>query len=311
MKKTYTSIAAMLILASAFAQPSMTGGNVPAVGYTRSISNGTATAPSATGGANITWDYSGASMPTIGTMSVISPTVGPFVASFPTTNFAFKFSLTGGQELFFYYANTAAKLENLASNVTAAAAGSNTYTNGRSSVDFPIAYLGTTTDTYQKTGSSTINTTTNTYDGYGTLKTPYGTYSNIVRIKQTNTAFANPDYMWYQTNPLFMIFSYSSDNNSYISFDGPSTGITAVATTPQLISVVPNPATSEAVFAIANTKTSSGIITIYSSLGQVMQQATIQSGILKVDVGMWAKGTYFYSFKTANSVSPTGKFLVQ
>jgi hypothetical protein len=241
-------------------------------------------------------------------MTVIDPTTGPFISQFPGTNFSFRFDISG-QQLFYYYASSATKLESLATDVTNDATGGNTYTNGRSALDFPIAYLGTTTDTYQKTGGS-VQTTTNTYDGYGTLKTPYGTYNNVVRIKQVNSAFPNPDYLWFQTSPLLNIFAYISNNNSYFSFDGATTGVNAQALATK-VSISPNPATGSVVVSIHGQGTREGKLNIYSSDGRLMTSLISDIAGAHINVSTWAGGLYFYQYKTATGVTANGRFIVK
>ncbi|MEO6834232.1 MAG: T9SS type A sorting domain-containing protein [Chitinophagaceae bacterium] len=310
MKQTFILFCARVLTTGALAKPTITGGNVPPVGYSKSLSTGPATiVPDAIGGPNVIWDFSSLNLPTIGTMTVIDPATGPFISQFPTTNFAFQFNLTTGQKLNYYYASSTAKLDLLASDVTSSSTGSNTYTNGRSQLDFPIAYLGTTSDTYQKTSGS-LQTTTNTYDGYGTLKTPYGTYNNVVRIKQVNSAFPNPDYMWFQTNPLLNIFGYNSNNNSYFSYDGGTTSVSGFTPNPAFITVQPNPVKNKGILLIEGI-VGKGDLRIYSALGQLVKHTTISTSTVPLDVATWATGVYFYSFISTNGGNTKGIFLVE
>ncbi|ASK32246.1 secretion protein [Chryseobacterium sp. T16E-39] len=88
-----------------------------------------------------------------------------------------------------------------------------TYTDTPIQLKFPVTYLNSFADT----SSSTINgVTTNTNDiitadGYGTIKTPAGTYSNVLRIKKESTITITTSgvptsttkittYSWYKNN---------------------------------------------------------------------------------------------------------------
>lgn len=75
----------------------------------------------------------------------------------------------------------------------------------------PLHYGDNYIDTYDSTATGQASSN-NTYDAYGTLTTPYGTYSNVIRIKQvgaTTTA-----YSWANSNPYFPLMVIRVDNTS-------------------------------------------------------------------------------------------------
>ena len=52
-------------------------------------------------------------------------------------------------------------------------------------------------------------------DGYGTLITPNGTYSNVLRVKiqETSFGFTNTQYAWYDVNNFTPIFVYEESDD--------------------------------------------------------------------------------------------------
>ena len=61
----------------------------------------------------------------------------------------------------------------------------------------------TNTDTSQDVNNTTAYTEIQTYDGYGTLITPFGTFTNAIRIKTENPDDSTETlYTWYKVNPF-------------------------------------------------------------------------------------------------------------
>ncbi|WP_261512906.1 T9SS type A sorting domain-containing protein [Chryseobacterium paludis] len=142
-------------------------------------------------GANITWDFTNIS----GTNEIYRMFYGtcpaiPECSSFPTANqYVAVLDNAGNQSADKNLLKlSSAQLEHLGArnNTTNFTL---TYTDIPIELKFPMTYLNSFTDT----SSSTVNgvtTSTNdiiTADGYGTIKTPVGTYSNVLRVKKEST----------------------------------------------------------------------------------------------------------------------------
>ena len=101
--------------------------------------------------------------------------------------------------------------------------GDNDYSqNPRTQVPFPFSYGDTLTDTWQEYGGSEEDVLL-TYDGYGTLITPAGTYQNVVRVKESYSD--GEDYFWYTLNPFMSILVYDHNQNFLIHVNATPTGI--------------------------------------------------------------------------------------
>ncbi|AZB07418.1 T9SS C-terminal target domain-containing protein [Chryseobacterium sp. G0162] len=148
-----------------------------------------------------------------------------------------------------------------------------TYVNPLIEYKFPVTYLQQFDDTYEFNSVSTAIGNTNetgqvsvNVDGYGTVITPRGTYSNVLRIKRMRTAtqtiassptpitatYTNESYQWVsQTDG--MVFSFAINTFVFNGVTNVSKSVsyldTAVLSTvdpdsqKREISVYPNPST--------------------------------------------------------------------
>ncbi|MBO9700351.1 MAG: T9SS type A sorting domain-containing protein [Sporocytophaga sp.] len=139
------------------------------------------------GGANQYWDFSEITFPEesagIQTYFFANPSNA---SAFPTANF-----IENSDEITTYYNYTSTEEVELGYYDSAEDAFPSTmvYSDPKTTFKAPFAYNETQTDDYY--GSITIGeysyiesgSNTNTYDGYGTLKTSFGTFNNVIRIK--------------------------------------------------------------------------------------------------------------------------------
>lgn len=99
-----------------------------------------------------------------------------------------------------------------------------TYTDKPIELKFPTTYLSSFTDTSSSTVNGVTNNTSDivTADGYGTVKTPMGTYTNVLRVKKESTIMISmggapvsttkmTTYSWYKNNrEVIAVFSVSN-----------------------------------------------------------------------------------------------------
>ncbi|MFN1217519.1 T9SS type A sorting domain-containing protein [Chryseobacterium kwangjuense] len=218
MKKTLLMSWALLIFSfSAInAQPTLTSADIitgtfqyTEIGFNQGVYN------PGNGGANVTWNFSNVQ----GTTGGVKIKYGtcPGIAectSFPTANmYAVTMDNNGNQsddKNLFRKTSTlfeAVGARNLVTNYTL------TYTDTPIELKFPTTYLQSFTDTSSYTING-ITTTTNdviTADGYGTIITPAGTYTNVLRVKKEslitisfpgvpNSVTQLITYTWYKNN---------------------------------------------------------------------------------------------------------------
>ncbi|MCC7030394.1 MAG: T9SS type A sorting domain-containing protein [Chitinophagaceae bacterium] len=167
--------------------------------------------PIATTGANASWDASGlvkdAATPIIN-YTVSAPAGTTYAADYTNANWHFTdpalLAILGNT----YYNLSADSFVLWGAHVTGSAY--EIYDNPEMDLAFPFAYNQIVNNTYSKTnytaagGISSYQTgnVTLTYDGYGTLILPNGTYNNVVRIKKVRTNDLGPtltSYYWYNS----------------------------------------------------------------------------------------------------------------
>ncbi|MGZ3885345.1 MAG: hypothetical protein ACXVPD_14470, partial [Bacteroidia bacterium] len=204
MKKLFTCCS-VAFFGSLCAQPVLQYANYITPGSTGTVY--VAPVPSSPGpsGAGVTWNFSALTFTPVGTVSVVQPTATPFSASFPSANFA---AIITGTAIgtFYSYNNVQPTIsEQLGNNITATSGQSYT-PNPKTELVFPMNYTGSLSDSYQCVSCSP-GTVTRTYDGYGTLIINGNTYYNVARVASN---FGNYYYNYYNTNPLYSIFSFDT-----------------------------------------------------------------------------------------------------
>lgn len=184
MKKKLLTLS-LLVTTAVAAQPTIQMNDFkPTVGETMIVTYGPYISPGSAGN-NQTWDLSAAIDQTPVTINSLSPGTG--VATANT-----KLEYVGASVIY-------SLMDNTGYYVLREEAGGTVinYSNSKQMYKFPLAMNGTFTDTFN--GSATVSgynltrsgSTNGVIDGYGTLITPSGTYSNVLRIKTTQTTTDN------------------------------------------------------------------------------------------------------------------------
>jgi hypothetical protein len=272
----------------AIAQPVMQ--NIMPIGFTCTMSFGPAGSPGA-GGANQTWNLSAIPATPSATMTIVSPGSTPCGSSFPSANWAQ--DISGAQ--YNYYASTSAQLEVLGEQFPSSCSGGITYTSPKTVLQFPFNYTNSFTDTYS-TGTGT-GTVTTTYDGYGTLITPSGTYTNVTRV--TFTDGGSITYEWFDTgawgHPLAMIVGSST-----IFFTNPSVGIKEQPT--KNIALSPNP--SEGLFTLSNLPYEKMDMQVMAADGRIVFAGAVLNNS-SVDLQYLPAGIYCLSLRSGQEMLTT------
>ncbi len=179
MKKVYTSLFAIGMSVAAVAQPT-----IQAADYNASVGEGfdyqrTNYVSEGSGGANQTWDLSAMSSTLSSTLTYTSPN-----ASFPSTTVT-AVELTGGEN--YYEFNSSGQYWHGFSGGGTTI----TYSNPMMQIEFPLSMNASGNDTHAASfvsgGYNFTRTGTSSYevDGYGTVITPNGTYTDVLRVHHT------------------------------------------------------------------------------------------------------------------------------
>lgn len=303
MKKTLliTSLTFSILVS---AQPViLNGNNIPSIGTTATLYSGTPVSGIGNPGANQTWDFSNVTFTAPGaTWTVVNPASTPYFSSFPTANYAWTFNFSGSLR-YFYFNVSASKFNVLADNLITPGSGNDFTPNTKTGLKFPFSYGDTLQDTFQKVGGTT-KTVTVSYDGYGTLITPFATYTNVWRVKE-DQGFGLGTYTWENENPLQPILVYTISNNSFTLFGNSPLGLHESNNLQLSVDLFPNPATEN--LSIQSSETIKAI-TCTNYLGQ---NVIIKLENTSLDISSLSKGIYFLNLTTQNGNSITKKFVTQ
>ena len=206
MKKIF-SIALVLFSATLFAQPTLTHTIVPAIGNTVQTFQSDTNFTEGPSGANQTWDFS--SFTNTGNYSsvYVNPSTTSYIDSISGSNLA---ATTPGSTSYFNSTNSVLELLGLGTTAYVVI-----YSDPSTFFSFPLTYNSSSSDNnaghYVYGGGTIYNTRTGTTqldgDAYGTVITPMGTFTNVLRVKfvqQTTdvTSFSTShstvtSYSWY------------------------------------------------------------------------------------------------------------------
>jgi hypothetical protein len=307
-----STLTAVLFVTTTFAQPVIVDGtNLPPVGYTTSIMNGTASTGPGAGGASATWNLGTLSLSNVGTYAVVNPATTPVAASYPSGNYAISVTPTSGSALYSYYIKTAGDLSELCNSVTTTAGSGVNYTPGpRKILKFPFNYNDTFTAVYATTASP--GNDFESYDGYGTLITPWATYTNVVRIKTTYTSSVGYAINWYTLNPLLSVLTYDSNSNSYTGLTVSPTETEQVTPPNSAVSVFPNPFTNNMVVKLSSgTAIDHAAIVITDVTGRIVKQVAIANNETTIRRDKLGSGIYFYQVVNSGVSIAEGKLIIQ
>ncbi len=258
------TILLLLLVSVSQAQPILTPPNFPTE-YSASVYSGnTAGFTNGSAGANQVWDYSEIIIEEIGlTMTVIPIATMPFVEEFPNASYCQKWNDSGS---IFY------DVYNLNNNTfeSMGFADENSYLRYSDTnliFQFPYTYNTIITDTYlEDTPGSTPDSETKTYDAFGTLITPFGSFPDIIRQKlESNGSVA---YTWFDSHTYQVILSGNFDN-SVIYFYKDTTNLGINKNENQAFSIYPNPTND--VFTIYNQNNlNHALMNVYDVMGKAL-----------------------------------------
>lgn len=285
-----------LLPTCAFAQPQVTMSNVDfnfsgefywtdADGFT----------PGAAG-ANITWDFSNLDLMMLGTDTSIPVAGSPFASTFPTANYAYRYDGMGGTR-YYYHNITASKYEILALGYNNDL-GWNYTPDPMVWAQFPYTFGMVFTDTFQSTDDEMATSVTYTYDAYGTLILPTGTFTDVIRQKVVKNGQTN--YNWFNVEPFFPLLQTVLEENSLGVVKNTTLGTDdrSKAT----FSLWPNP-TSGQISLSSDVSFEQAKLSVYDALGKKVVETDIilSSGdAFALNLSNQTSGLYFLTLSDAN-----------
>ena len=229
MKKTLLSV--ILVVATAFtvlAQPSIPSTKFFVPGYTLTYADGsTAGVTPGNAGANQTWDFSAVTSSGSGYVNAYyTASSTPYAASFPGSNIAMADPTMSSPAYTYITVNSSSAVFNGLVMDVGGTQMAYVYSDPQEYFSLPMTMGSNNTDTYS--GTLTFSqppvtmtnyrngTITSSVDGYGTLITPAGTYSNVLRVMVRDVV---RDSMVYTGVPIPADVS-ETRSTSYIYIEG-------------------------------------------------------------------------------------------
>lgn len=273
-------------------------------------------------GANVTWDFSNETITeTTGNYTVMTPAQVDGSENFPGTTMVWTVDVGfGALRAFMSFDNNA--FTSYGEQFEGAGFSSvNTYTDPMVHFTYPLIYQNTGSDVYSGTTSSFSGendfsgSKSFVVDGYGTVITPYGTYSDVLRVTTINTQTMtvvglevvsnSTETSWYSPDypaPVMTIL-HSEDYNDGTNTDSTKSMSALVSYTPasstgladhdnqNAFNIYPNPASDQVTLSFLNA-TANTVVNIYSSTGKLVKTKSNFQSDQKLDVSSLSPGIY-------------------
>lgn len=336
MKKKLQSLIAVssvLLCAISHAQPTITAtGTNPVIGNSFTYTTTSYFAPGSSG-ASQTWDFSSITGTPGGSSTCVSVGSTPNGSSFPNANIAF--SNSGSNYSYSKTSTTAYQNYGYVSSGGVVMP----YSNPEDFLHFPFTFNNTYTDpwavnfvnggyTFYRTGTTAI-----TADAYGTLTTPAGTFTNVLRVHMVQTyqdsadmggpyliQYSNDEYLWYAngTNAslaaCFTIIAAGSTSQSGF-YLGTPVGVNDINQYLSSFDLYPSPALNNITIDINLTENKKAEVKLFNSLGQqvlngISEEAIQGSNTMSFDITTLPDGIYFAQILLEGNIGATKRFIV-
>jgi len=188
---------------------------------------------------------------------------------------------------------------------------------------FPFSYGQSFTDSYAKTNYSSATTVSSyqtgtrtvSFNGYGTLILPQGSYTGVALITETRTNSLGPvtnAYTWYEVSTGKKLMFLENNGSTTIAFttDSP-TGIGEMQME-YPVTLFPDPVQSSATLNIAcDQSLKNSRFTLLDIRAVQVRSIVFDGNTFDIDRGTLPQGIYFYSVITETGAVMKGKMIVQ
>lgn len=271
-------------------------------------------------GPNQIWDYSavtdsGSSY----SESVISPTATPYAASYPGATIALT-SHSFTDTAYAYEKVTGSRMTYLGNYI--GVAGFVYYTTPRVIFQYPLTYGDSYANPFaaNTTNGDTITGVDSVLaDGYGTLKLPSHTYTNVLRLKyiqhyhSVNSGFYEDiyqlEYSYYIPgfhNFLFDI-AYTVNNVNGTAFSATNAQYSVAVTTgveelkeENIVTIYPNPSHGQVSISVGEAMAGADM-TISDLSGRTISKTSLKTGNQQIDISSATKGLYIVTIKSGQT----------
>ncbi len=327
----YLFIFVLLFSGTNSAQPVLTAAsNNPVVGDVLTQYQ-TIYMPAGLSGANVSWNFTPLTSTATITNTYSTPAGTLYGSTFPSSNIA-SYVNVSSNPYYMYYANNASALTVVGMYV-ASTNSALVYSNGEKLLQYPMYYTTAYTDSFALTvsGYNRRGVVNVVADGWGTLIMLYGSLSNVMRVKATETysdymggnlvsSYSSINYYWYRpgTHAPIVQFSEMYTNGTLsqqygIYLDAANVGIKENDAAQNSFKCYPIPAKDNVTIEIPQQKTNSETTIIICDInGKELIKQIIPQLVNKTDINISAltNGVYFVKIINAEIVE-TGKIIKQ
>ncbi len=303
---TFAGIAMMSICAQA--QPVVNASNVAhnfeGDLYYTEVPDGFSPGPA---GPNRTWMFAEMGTGTfLGTQSAIPYETSPFASQFPLANYCYTMESAFTDAVMYFYHSVTPTAFEIYSLGYMGEVGEDFTQNPRTYAVFPYTYGTVFTDTYQRTFDEGPQTQTVTYDAYGTLHMPFGTFPNVVRQKVEAEGHTN--YTWFNVNPFYPILQTSLEEG-ILGIVHDNTQLGTGNWNHEKMSVYPNPVKD-----LLSVKLPSGIegpfeVILSDVSGKRILNQTCNDRDISIDAQHLHSGLYIVSVTSETGATINAKFV--
>lgn len=248
-------------------------------------------------GPNQTWDFSGFQFTINATFNSVPVATGIQHTTFPESNNCYKFSPSAFNINFYYYM----KVSNSEMDQLGIASDDDVYINyngnTRKMLQFPYTYNTTYTDSYQELEDDAPTNMTVTYDAYGTLILPFGTFTNVIRQKIEENGVTN--YKWINTNPFYYIVETYFETD-LITITKATSVLAVDQSSINTFTLAPNPTNGEFKINSSNFTNDHFSIMIYDSTGRLVLKKEVSSDS-EIAITDCAAGLYYAKILDENN----------
>jgi hypothetical protein len=311
----------------AVSQPTITSAVVPTVGHVMNYHVAQYINPGSAG-TNQTWNFSSLASTSTKNYTVGLPSATPYAASFPNASF----QINDGTEFeFFSTTSNVLSSEGVVDNI-----GTQPNTDKETAMVFPSIYTTTFSDSWggmmtvsSISGTRTANTNV-MYDGYGTLTTPAGTFTNVTRFHvfrdiSDATSFltvtrAHDEYRFYSPSymgSLLTIYTRTSSvapavtGSMYQAVAAGPVGVSEYSKGNSVIVAYPNPASD--VLKLEAVMDRAVNVEFFDFQGRMLYSEKVPEGEspVELNVSELAEGLYFVRVYTVNGRIENKKVLIR
>jgi hypothetical protein len=315
MKNFTLNLIALSLASVSLAQPVFQSSDItPVIGETFVVHSASAIAPGPSGN-NVTWDMSGMSSGSTTTSVYSSANAG-----FPATNITATY---GGSTMAYLDFSTAGWFyHGMNANGTVI-----TYQDPMQQLGFPLSDGAATSDYFHATFTSGMpferfGTMTSEVDGYGTLITPEGTFTDVLRVHFTQDYKDSNEFMelnyyveiygWYKAgihNELASISSltYQGTTTEYAGYLE-TNGLGIEETAEQPLTMWPNPGNGNVSIALSSTAVQAIKVTDLSGKSIPVNYQLVDDRAV-FDAAPFGAGTYFVTIIYTSGQTQQGRFV--